>query len=220
MKTLALLLSSGVRAELFRLLFGMGLPELHVRELERQSGFALSTVRQELKNLAMLGLIEARQSGNRIYYRANTSHPLYPEIHSLVLKTCGLADVLRETLGHDGIDVAFVFGSIASGADGRNSDIDLMVIGTVSLRQVVQRFGKDSTELGRELSPHILTAAEFARRKHSQDHFISTVLAAPRLFVIGDEHELERLGEKRLAPPASNQRAGNRRAAVHRRSRP
>jgi predicted nucleotidyltransferase len=219
MKTLALLLSSGVKAELFRLLFGIGSQELHVRELERQSGFALSTVRQELKNLVTLGLVQARESGNRTYYRGNTHHPLYPEIHSLVLKTSGLADVLRDALGDDGIQVAFVFGSIASGAETPNSDIDLLVIGTVSLRQIVQRLSRDFAKLGREVNPHVLTAAEFARRKDSQDHFVSTVLAAPRLFVIGDEHELERLGEKRLAPPASNQRARSRRATVHRRSR-
>jgi predicted nucleotidyltransferase len=218
MNTLALLLSSGVKAELFRLLFGIGTHELHVRELERQSGFALSTVRQELKNLVTLGLVQARESGNRTYYRGNTDHPLYPEIHGLVLKTSGLADVLRDALGNQGIDVAFVFGSIASGAETPSSDIDLMVIGSTSLRQISQRLAEVSGKLGREVNPHILTAAEFARRKHSDDHFVSTVLAAPRLFVMGDAHELERLGEKRLAPPTSIQRAGSRRAAVHRRS--
>lgn len=218
MNTLALLLSSGVKAELFRLLFGIGTHELHVRELERQSGFALSTVRQELKNLVRLGLVHARQSGNRTYYRGNSTHPLYPEIHNLVLKTSGLADVLRDALGKVGIQVAFVFGSIASGAETSDSDIDLMVIGTVSLRQLSTRLAGVSAKLGRELNPHILTPAEFARRQKSQDHFVSTVLNAPQLFVIGDAHELERLEEKRLAASASVQRAGNRRAAVHRRA--
>ena len=189
MKTLALLLSSGVKAELFRLLFGIGTYELHVRELERQSGFALSTVRQELKNLVTLGLVQARESGNRTYYRGNTDHPLYPEIHSLVLKTSGLADVLRDALGDDGIQVAFVFGSVASNAETANSDIDLMVIGSASLRAIVKRLAGISDKLGRELNPHILTPAEFARRKHSQDHFVSTVLNAPQVFVIGDAHE-------------------------------
>ena len=65
MSTLSLLLSSGVRAELFRLLFGLNSQELHVRELERQSGFAVSTVRQELKNLEKFELVQTRISGNR-----------------------------------------------------------------------------------------------------------------------------------------------------------
>ncbi|MFM9961505.1 MAG: nucleotidyltransferase domain-containing protein [Planctomycetaceae bacterium] len=176
-------------------------------------------MRQELKNLRTLGLVEARESGNRTYYRGNSNHPLYPEIHRLVLKTSGLADVVRNALGDKDIRVAFVFGSVASSSETPNSDIDLMVIGGVSLRQIVERLAGVSANLGREVNPHVLTPAEFARRKAFQDHFVSTVLDAPRLFVIGDANELERLGEEWLAVTSSNQRSGNRRTAVHRQSR-
>ena len=196
MNTLALLLSSGVKAELFRLLLGINTQELHVRELARQSGFAVSTIRQELKNLVRLGLVQARPSGNRTYYHGNLNHPLYPEIHSLVMKTNGLADVLRDALGNDGIQIAFVFGSIASGVETPDSDIDLMVIGSVSLRQIAIKLAKVSSTLGRELNPHVMTAAEFGRRRKSQEHFISTVLAAPQLFVIGDARFLLSAGTR------------------------
>ena len=193
MHMLARLFSSGVKAELFRLLLGLRSPELHVRELARQSGFAVSTIRQELKNLVDMGLIEACSSGNRTYYHGNLHHPLYPEIHRLVLKTNGLVDVLGEALGNDGVQVAFVFGSIASGVDGAYSDIDLMVIGTASLREIATRLADVSSTLGRELNPHILTIAEFLSRRESGDHFISSVMAAPLLFVIGDANDLEAL---------------------------
>src|SRR5580704_6127246 len=139
MSTLAQLLSSKVRAEVFRILFGLEPAELHMREIERRSGMAYATVRQELSSLARLGLVEARKSGNRTYYRANAAHPLYPEIRRIVLKTSGLADLLRERLSGHGIDragiegsrieIAFVFGSVASGAEKAHSDIDLMVVG-------------------------------------------------------------------------------------------
>ena len=218
MNTLALLFSSGVKAELFRLLLGLCPQELHVRELSRQSGFAVSTIRQELKNLVQLGLIQARQSGNRTYYHGNLRHPLYPEIHGLVLKTSGLADVLRDALGNDGVQIAFVFGSLASGVETPDSDIDLMVIGTVSLRQIATRLTAVSSTLGRELNPHALTSAEFQRRRESGDHFLSTVLATPLLFVIGNAHDLEALGEKRLDSTSSFKPAGNCGAAVDRRS--
>jgi predicted nucleotidyltransferase len=218
MNTLAQLFSSGVKAELFRLLLGLRPQELHVRELARQSGFAVSTVRQELKSLVQLGLIEARNSGNRTYYHGNRLHPLYPEIHGLVLKTSGLADVLRNALGNDGVQSAFVFGSIASGVDGPDSDIDLMVIGTASLREIATRLADVSSTLGREVNPHILTYAEFLSRRKSEDHFVSTVLAAPLLFVIGDAHDLETLGEERMDSPPSNKPPGSRRPPVDRRS--
>jgi DNA-binding transcriptional ArsR family regulator len=121
MDALADLLSSRVKAELFRLLFGTTSQELHVREIARQSQLADGTVRQELKKLSRIGLVESRLAGNRTYYHANIAHPLYVEIHNIVLKTSGLADVLREALAHPMIRVAFVFGSIAEGRPGSTS---------------------------------------------------------------------------------------------------
>ena len=100
MNTLSELLSSRVKAEIFRLLFGLQDQELHVRALARQSGLNDATVRQELKRLIRFGLVELRRDGNRVYYRANQQHPLYLEIHNLVLKTTGLVAVLREALAH------------------------------------------------------------------------------------------------------------------------
>jgi hypothetical protein len=72
-----------------------------------------------------------------------------------------------------------------------HSDIDLMVVGTISLRQLGKLLSGLGAELGREVNPHILTAEEFARRKKAGDHFPTAVLAEPKLFVIGNEHELE-----------------------------
>jgi uncharacterized protein len=195
MNTLAEFLSSRSRAEILRLLFGPEGRELHVRELERQSGLADATIRQELKKLTRLGVIVARQDGNRTYYRANVEHPLYPDIRNLVRKTSGLTDVLREALGEAEIQIAFVFGSVASGAERATSDVDLMVIGAISLRQLSKRLSGLATKLGREINPHALTPAEFARRIKEREHFINSVLETPRLFVIGSEDELRRLGQ-------------------------
>src|SRR5262245_12975662 len=195
MDTLVELLSSRVKAEIFRLLFGAARRELHGRELERQSGLADATVRQELKRLTRIGVVESRQDGNRTYYRANTQHPLYADIRNLVLKTSGLADVLREALNDGGIRLAFVFGSIANATENAHSDLDLLVIGTISLRQLGRRLSGIAAKIGREVNPHIFTEEEFKRRMKTGDHFITSVLAAPRLFVIGSEDELKTMGQ-------------------------
>ena len=190
MNTLAELLSSRVKAEIFRLLFGAVPCELHGREIERQSGLADGTVRQELKRLLGLGVVESRIDGNRTYYRANTRHPLYPDIRNLVLKTDGLVEALRTALESADIPLAFVFGSLAAGTEQAESDVDLFVIGTVSLRQLGKLLSGVAAQVGREINPHIFTAEEFARRQKARDHFIRTVLAAPKLFVRGSEDEL------------------------------
>jgi predicted nucleotidyltransferase len=194
MNTLADLLSSRVKAEVFRLLFGTVDQELHVREIERRSGLADATVRQELKRLTRLGVIELRRDGNRTYYHASTSHPLYSDIRNMVLKTSGLVDVLREALDYSGIRLAFVFGSLARSDGKANSDLDLMVIGTITLRQLGKLLSGVATKLGREINPHVLTPEEFAKRRTTREHFITTVLNEPRLFVTGNEDELKAMG--------------------------
>jgi len=198
MSTLSLILSSGVRAEIFRLLLGIRTEELHVRELQRQSGFSLTAVRQELKLLQRLGLVVPRVSGNRTYFRGNQRHPLYPEIHRLVLKTCGLTDLLQDALGQDLIRLAFVFGSIAGETESSESDVDLLVLGSITLRQLVSRLAGLSANIGRELNPTVMSESEFAERCRNGDHFVSTVLSAPKLFVIGNMDELEAMAGTRM----------------------
>jgi predicted nucleotidyltransferase len=192
---LAELLSSKVKAEVFRLLFGVNGQPLHVRELERRSGMALGTVRQELARLTKVGVIEARVDGNRRYYAAREDHPLYSEIRGLVLKTSGLADVLRDALKKEkAIHLAFVFGSVAHGREQAHSDIDLLVIGTVTLRQLTKLLGGLAEKVGRELNPKVFTPEEFRRRKRSGDHFLKNVLSEPHIYIIGNEHELGAMG--------------------------
>ncbi len=195
MGTLTELLSSNVKAEVFRLLFGLDGGSLHLREIERRSGLAVATVQQELKRLTRLGVIEARPDGNRTYYVAREDHPLYPEIRGLVLKTSGLADLLRDALKKEkGISIAFVFGSFAQSRERAHSDVDLMVVGTIGLRQLTKLLSGVSEKIGREINPHVFTASEFRRRKQAGDHFLKSVLAERRIFIIGDEHELGAMG--------------------------
>jgi uncharacterized protein len=195
MGTLAELLSSNVKAEVFRLLFGLAGGPLHLREIERRSGLAVATVQQELNRLTRLGIVEVRPDGNRTYYTAREDHPLYPEIRGLVLKTTGLADVLRRALGKDKrISVAFIFGSIAQAREQAHSDVDLLVVGDVGLRDVTNLLDDAAEKVGREINPKVFTPQEFRRRKQAENPFLLRVLAEPRIFVIGDDHELGKLG--------------------------
>ncbi|HWB05489.1 MAG TPA: nucleotidyltransferase domain-containing protein [Verrucomicrobiales bacterium] len=194
MDALAELLSSRVKAEVFRLLFGVVTAPLHLRELARRSGLAVGTVRQELQRLSGLDLVRVQPDGNRTAYQAATDHPLFQEIHGMVLKTSGLVDVLRGALTSPEVSLAFVFGSMAAGNPAAQSDIDLFVIGTLTLRQLTARLTGLPEKLGREINPHILTPDEFRRRRKSKDHFVTTVLAGPRLFVKGGPDELKAMG--------------------------
>jgi predicted nucleotidyltransferase len=183
-----------VRAEVLRLLFADEGRELHLRELTRQSGLTLGTLQTEVEKLGAADLLISRRDGNRRYFRANAAHPLFGDLRQLVLKTAGLREVLTEALrGIDGVEQAFVFGSLAAGAGKAGSDVDLMVIGDAGLRTLASRLRAASERLGREINPVTMTAAEFVRDRMKKP-FLRDVLARKKLFIKGNADELARLG--------------------------
>jgi predicted nucleotidyltransferase/predicted transcriptional regulator len=192
MNVLAEILSSRIRAEIFRLLFGISNGSLHMREIERRSGLSIGTIQQELKKLLRLELVRKKKDGNRLYYEANKEHPLYPDICNLVLKTIGLTEVFRKALrSNPAIKLAFVFGSVARHEEKGESDVDLIVIGEIGLRQLSGLLSGVSTQIGREINPHVFSMKEFSRRKRVKEPFLTRVLESPKIFIIGNEDELK-----------------------------
>ncbi len=183
-----------VRAEVLRLLFAESGRELHLRELTRQSGLTLGTMQGELEKLSAADLITSRRDGNRRCYQANATHPLFSDLRQLVLKTSGLKEVLTSALdGLKGVEIAFIFGSLARGPGNAASDVDLMVIGDVGFRALAPRLRPASERIGREINTVTKTVDEFTqgRRKNG---FLIDVMAKEKLFVKGSADELERLG--------------------------
>lgn len=194
MDTLSEILSSRSRAAVFKLLFSGSERELHLREIQRRSGLNDSTLRQELKKLVRLDLVKRRKDSNRVYYRANRDHPLFTEIRNLVIKTTGMVQVLHEAIETQQVNVAFVFGSIATGEETAGSDVDLLVIGDIGLRALSELLSGCSEVIGREVNPYVMTRDEYRKRVASDEHFISHVLKSPKLFVVGTDHDLKAMG--------------------------
>jgi len=194
MNILAEILSSKIRSEIFRLLFGMNGVALHMREIERRSGMTIGTIQQELKKLVRLNLIKERKDGNRLYYDANKENPLYPEIRNMVLKTVGLLQIFKEALAKEpSIEIAFIFGSVAQQNEKDKSDVDLMVIGDLGMRRLTGLLSGISARISREINSHVFTKKEFLKRKIGEDHFLNQILESPKMFIIGNEHELAEL---------------------------
>jgi predicted nucleotidyltransferase len=145
-----------------------------------------------MKKLYKLNLVLKKRDGNRLYYRANRQHPIFSDIHALVVKTVGLLDVLKDALvGEKAIRAAFIFGSFAEGSEKADSDIDLLVIGEIGLRSLSRLLQGLTEELGREINPYVLVPEEFSLRKSENEHFLSRVLKDSKLFIIGDEDDLK-----------------------------
>ena len=192
MSLLSEILSSKIRADIFRLFFGVSDNELHMREIERRSGYAIGTIQSELRKLLRLDLVSKRKDGNRTYYRANKDHPLFLDIQRLVLKTVGLVDILQNKLTKSQkIKIAFVFGSIERQEEMAGSDIDLMIIGHLGLREITALLSGLTEKVGREINPHVFTVKEFKKRIARKENFITQVLDEPKIFIFGDENELK-----------------------------
>lgn len=183
-----------VRAELLRLLFTDPERSHHLRDLARLSGLAVGTVQREVRHLREAGLIQERRDGNRLYFFANEENPIFPELRGIVLKTTGLRGQLEEALrGLEGIKLAFVYGSFASGEAGSESDVDLLVIGPIGLRKIAPRLKRVTETIGREVNPHVMSEGSYREKLAGGDAYITHVTNGPKLWIIGNDDELANL---------------------------
>lgn len=203
-KDLAEWLFPKARREVLGLLLASPEQRWHLREIVRRTGCAVGTVRREVEGLSAAGVLRRTRDGNRVYYQANPICPIYPELRGLVLKTVGLADVLRQALAPlaGRIALAFVYGSIARGDAGPESDVDVLVVGKATFADVASALGPAQEKLRREVNPTVYSRAEFRRKAEAGHHFVVDVLGAPKIFLLGAEDELAGLGARRLAQKA------------------
>lgn len=175
--------------------------QLHVRELERLTGVSAGSLHRELKAMAESGLLVREKIGNQVFYQANEHSPIYAELGAIFRKTMGLTSMLQGALSDldDRIDVAFVFGSLASGRQSANSDLDICVLGEVSMLDVLKALNLVKESLRREINPVVMTTNKFSKLSKKGDRFVARVLSEPKLFVKANEDELAKLAEDRTA---------------------
>ena len=168
----------------------------YVRELARRTGLNTNGVQRELRNLKAVGIVRSQRQGNQVQYSLNPQCPIYPELKMLIIKTVGLADVLRDALKPlaTRIKVAFIYGSFARGKERADSDVDVMVIGDVSFGEVVSALVPAQEQLRLEVNPTVYPPAEFREKPASGKHFLTAVMGAEKIFLVGDERELGKLG--------------------------
>ncbi len=178
-------------------LFGQPERSFYANEIIALAGVGSGSVQRELAKLAGAALITVKAIGNQKHYQANHDTPIFAELHGIVLKTFGVADVLREALQPlwPQIDLAFVFGSLAKGTEHARSDVDLMVVGTVvSHGALLEALLPVRAKLGREVNPTFYTPDEFVQRIRDGRSFMTRVLAQPKIFVKGSERDLAQFG--------------------------
>lgn len=191
-------LFSKTRQVVLALLYGRADSAFYTKQILDAVQTGRGTVQRELKNLTDSGIITREVQGRQVYYRANEKCPIFNELKSIVRKTFGVADVIKESLATVAgkIKVAFIFGSVARNADDRKSDIDVMIVGIISFGDIVGLLSPVEGKIGREVNPVVYPIAEFKKKVKEDHYFVKNVLEGEKIFLIGDEVELNRLAEK------------------------
>jgi len=193
------LLGSKLRAKVLGWLFTHSDERYFVRQLTALVEEDSTNVSRELARLERNGLLISTMEGKQKYYQANRQSPLFNELHGIIVKTVGAADVLRSALAPSiaKIRVAFILGSTASGDERRRSDIDVMIVGSISFEDVVSLLSGAEEKLGREVNPVVYPMTEFKQKIRESHHFLNTVIEGDKIFLIGNEDELAKLVGKR-----------------------
>ena len=186
-------LFSKVQQRVLALIFGHPERSFYTSEIVRNVRSGTGAVERELSRLQCSGLVCVERIGNQKHYRANRQSPIFEELHSLVLKTVGLTEPLRESLApySDRIKTAFVYGSVAKGIDTAHSDIDLMVIGEdLTYPDLYAGLQKAENALRRQVSPNFLSPEDWRRKLAQKNPFITKINAQPKIFIFGSEDDL------------------------------
>ncbi len=182
-----------VQQRVLAVLFGNPRRSFYANEVIALARSGTGAVQRELARLEASGLVTVTRVGKQKHYQANAASPVFEELRALVLKTVGLADVLRAALApvSPSIRAAFIYGSIAKGEDNAASDIDLMVISDrLTYADLFAALEEASAQLGRKVALTVYSSEELSQRVSQENTFVTRVLAQPKLWLLGDESEV------------------------------
>ena len=191
------LFSSKTRVEILKLFLFNTNNSFYQRQISNLTAQSIRGVQREVDKLSRIGLIERSIQGNRIYYKVNKKCPIVEDLKNIFFKSVGIAEVLRDNFKEKGIKAAFIYGSYAKGEESLLSDIDLMVIGDISSKELSSILSKSKKELMREVNYAVFSLNEFINKAMQKDHFINSVLKDKKIYIIGSEDELKRLIKSR-----------------------
>jgi len=191
--SLAGALFTPVQQRVLGLLYGQPDRRFQSAELIRLARGGTGAVHRQLQRLAAAELVTVTAVGNQRFYQANQAAPVFHDLHGLIARTVGLAEPIRRALEPHAQDIhaAFVFGSVASGADRSSSDVDLMVIAdTLDHADLYRALQQAEAALGRPVNPTLLTRTEWQRRRATTGSFAARLAAGPRIMILGADDDL------------------------------
>jgi len=166
----------------------------HLNEIMRLTGLGSASAQRELKRLHESGLIVSERIGNVRQFRPNKESLVYEELASIVKKTFGLVSVLNSALApmRKSLSVAFVYGKTAKEQEASTDPIELLLIGeNTTYGELLSRLPVAERILRRKINPNLYSVPDFQRRLRERQGFILDVLHERKIFVLGDDTDLD-----------------------------
>jgi predicted nucleotidyltransferase len=188
-------LFTSTQQRLLGLLYGQPQRSFYATELIERTGSGSGAVQRELRRLSESGLIDITRLGNQKHYQANASAPIFNELRGIVDKTVGSAGALLAALHplEEQIRFAAIYGSLAKGTDGAQSDIDVLIVAAdLKLEQIYSALQPVEKRLGRSVNPTIYTPEEYQRRRAAGHSFLRKILGGPHITLIGSADAADR----------------------------
>ncbi|MFA5973336.1 MAG: nucleotidyltransferase domain-containing protein [Lentimicrobiaceae bacterium] len=155
------LITSKTRIKLLLKFFLNSSTKAYLRGLEAEFGESTNAIRIELNRFEKAGLLTSHPEGNRKFFTANTAHPLFPDIQSLMRKHLGIDQIIDQVIEHLGeVQKVYLTGSFARGQE--SPDIEILLVGgeidTHYLENIIAKAGK---LIHKNILYHLMTALQF-----------------------------------------------------------
>jgi predicted nucleotidyltransferase len=187
MESVAKVLFGKTRQAVLGLLFERPGDSYYLRRLCQLTGISPGAMQTELRQLTACGLVERERDGNRVTYRANVTHPVHESLRDVVRKTCGIPSMLTTALLPLAREITFaaLYGSMAKGSSHARSDVDVLLVGRVSLERALAALSPLESQLGREISVRVFTREELKRRLKKGEAFVRSIMNGPLTPLLG-----------------------------------
>ena len=153
------LISSKTRIKLLLKFFLNSSTTAYLRNLESEFGDSTNSIRIELNRFEKAGMLESSKKGNKKIFNANTSHPLYKEVHNIILKYVGIDRIIDNVVERLGkVEKVFLVGELSKGLDSKI--IDLIFIGDIDKNYLINLIDKAEKMISRKIRYIVYTEAE------------------------------------------------------------
>lgn len=176
----------------------------YLSELASNANRTVSSLQRDLKSFTAGGILESRRDAGRVYFRANAESTLFEPLRQIVQRSLGIETGVASAIApvEDGIEALFIYGSVARGEEGPESDVDLMCVGSIGLADLSKVVRPLEKKFQREFNATCYSPDEFVEKLNAGNHFLNALRDEPKIFIVGTEDVFGRRRRKRAHPTA------------------